>query len=193
MEPQNDSTTVSTETTEEKGAETTEKEKSSNDLSEVMAKLEEFGNDIASLKRTAKKVTKTEKSDTPKKTDQDSSFSEEQVESLFFQVNQITKDSEKKLVRDLQSETGMTLPKLLESKYFKTELEELRTKEANVEATSDIKGDKSGGGGKQSAQYWIAKGEYPSREQVPDRAVRGEIRKALAQKESGSTGGFYNS
>lgn len=198
MAKENDTATVEQETTtEEKGAETTETKESSNDTSQLMEKLDEFGEKINALEgrlnRQTKKETKS-KSETPEKTKSDSSELANKVEALSLQVAGITKDSEVELARNLQSETGLPMDKLLNSKYFKTELEELRTQEKNDEATTGVKGDKSGSSNpKQSADYWIAKGEYPTREQVSDRKVRKEIRDAFVAKEKGTTGGFYNS
>lgn len=153
--------------------------------------------DLGSLKRENKTLKKTTVSsdETPKKTSSDNSALVEKVELLSMQVAGITADDEITLAKNLQTETGLPMDKLLNSKYFKSELEDLRTARANAEATTGIKGDKgSNSGGKSSAEYWIAKGEYPTHDQVPDRAVRKEIREALVKKTKGSsTGNFYNS
>lgn len=148
-----------------------------------------------SIKRELKDLKKAleEKSNgTPQKTSTDDSG---KYESLLLEVKGIKSDSERELVNKLKKETNLPVESLLSSRYFQIELETLRTEEANALATSGVKGDQAGGGNaKQSAQYWIAKGEYPSRDQVPDRAVRAEVRKALAAKVNGSaTGNFYNS
>lgn len=191
MPETNDTATVEQETTEEKETEAAETKEETSDLSELKALVESQSNDIASLKRSLKKASKDTK-ETPTKTN-DAELAEK-VEHLSMQVAGITELDEVKLARDLQSETGLAMDKLLGSKYFKSELEDLRTAKANAEATSGVKGDKSGSGNaKQSADYWIAKGEYPTREQVSDRKVRQEIRKALVDKEKGTSGKFYNS
>lgn len=194
MENTNDSGVDTQETSTGEGVETNSNS-SSQDLSAVMAKLEEFGSDIASLKRTAKKVTKTEKTETPTTNNIDSSELSQKVEQLSLQVAGITEQDEVKLAKDLQSETGMSIDKLLSSKYFKAELEDLRTSRANAEATTGVNGDQGGSkSAKDTAAYWIAKGEYPTREQVSDKSVRAEIRKAFVDKETGGgKGKFYNS
>lgn len=192
MEPQNDSTTVSTETTEETTQETSQSltaEDVKNLLAETLAPIT---SDIASLKRSTKKTLKETKGETPEKTSDDSDLLEK-VTSLSLRVAGITEPDEIKLYKDLKNETGLSDDKLIESKYFKSELETLRTERANAAATANLKGDSSGGGVKSSAQFWIAKGEYPTREQVPDRKVRAEIRTALMNKEKGTSGKFYNS
>lgn len=158
------------------------------------AEYEKMNQDLGSLKRELKEFKKPKDSDkTPEKTN-NSDFSKDDVEDLLMQVSGITKDSETALAKKLQKETNLPLKQLLNSKYFKTELEDLRTSEANAEASTGIKGDKQNSqGAKGTAEYWVAKGEYPTREQVSDPKVRTEIRKALVAKEKGKTGGFYNS
>lgn len=151
--------------------------------------------DLGSLKRENKDLKKPKEpknEETPNQTN-DSALSKE-IEELAMQVAGITKDSELELARKLQKETNLPMKQLINSKYFKSELEDLRASEANAEASSGIKGDKSNSQNpKSSAAYWIAKGEYPPRDQVSDKAVRKEIRDALVAKEKGSTGRFYNS
>lgn len=191
MEKENDTATVEqATTTEETGTEETQ----APDDSAITDKLSELGEKLNAiegrLNRQTKKVEK--KSETPSK-NEDSEL-KERVESLSMQVAGITEDDEVKLAKDLQEETGLSMDKLLTSKYFKSELDELRTQKENAASTSNVKGDKTGSGNvKQSAEYWIAKGEYPKHEQVSDRKVRQEIRKALVDKEKGSSGKFYNS
>lgn len=151
---------------------------------------------VGSLKRELKEAKKAleakESSDTPQQTN-DSALAEK-VETLALRVEGINKDSEIDLARKLQKETGLPIDKLLSSKYFKAELEDLRASEANAEASTGIKGDKSNSQNpKSSAAYWIAKGEYPPRDQVSDNKVRKEIRDALVAKEKGTSGKFYNS
>lgn len=195
MSETNDSVVDTQETSTGEGTSTETTDKGSQDLSELKSLIEAQQNDIASLKRSLKKANKSEdKTDTSKQTNSDSSELTEKVELLSMQVAGIQADDEIKLAKDLQAETGLPMDKLLNSKYFKSELEDLRTANANAEATTGIKGDKSSAGNaKNTAAYWIAKGEHPTREQVPDRKVRAEIRKAFVDKESGSKGRFYNS
>lgn len=158
------------------------------------SEYEKLNQDLGSLKRELKEYKKPKDSDkTPEKTN-NSDLSKEDVDDLLMQVSGITKDSETALAKKLQKETNLPLKQLLNSKYFKTELEDLRTSEANAEASTGIKGDKQNSqGAKGTAEYWLAKGEYPTREQVPDPKVRTAIRQGLVNKEKGKTGGFYNS
>lgn len=194
MEITNDSTATSTETVEETGTQEVKADnESSSDLTELKSLIETQANDIASLKRSLKKATKETKTDTPEKTT-DNSDLVQKYDLLLMKQEGLQSDSEQQLAQKLQSETNLPMEKLLSSKYFKAELEELRTAETNANATTGIKGDKSSTGDpKQSAEYWIAKGEYPSREQVPDREVRKKIRENMKEKASGLSGKFYNS
>lgn len=159
------------------------------------AEYDKMLQDMGSLKREVKTLKKPKDTESTSEKTKDNSGLSEKVELLSMQVAGLTKSSEKDLAKKLQKETGLPMDTLLESKYFKSELEDLRTAESNAEATTGIKGDKSGSpGGKSSAEYWIAKGEYPTHEQVPDRAVRKTIRAALVAKTKGPTSGnFYNS
>lgn len=162
------------------------------------AEYDKLNETIGSLKRDLKDAKKSNvpaKTETPEKTNTGDSELLGEVESLSMQVAGLTTTDEVKLATDLKEETGMPMKKLLASKYFKSELQDVRDKAANAEATTGVKGDKSGSSNiKQSADYWISKGESPTREQVPDRKVRAEIRKAFVDKEKGVGGGnFYNS
>lgn len=159
------------------------------------AEYDKMLTDLGSLKRENKALKKPkETSDTPEKTNNDNSELLEKIDLLAMKAEGIKSDDEIELAKKLQKETSLPMDKLLSSKYFQSELNDLRTERANAEATSGIKGDKSGGNATQSAAYWIAKGEYPTREQVPDRKTRTEIRAGLVNKEKGGSGGkFYNS
>ncbi len=185
--------TQETSTTEGTTATETSTEQSPDQVAELRSMLEGFGNEMASIKRSLKKATKGEAA-----TDHASNDSSElvnKVELLSMQVAGITSDDEIAKAKELQQETNLPMDKLINSNYFKTELETLRTERANAEATTGVKGDGSNaGGGKLSAEYWIAKGESPTREQLPDRAERAKVRAHMVSKEKGNAGGkFYNS
>lgn len=191
MEPQNDSTPTSTENVEQ-NSDSESKSLTLDDVRNLLSEtLEPLNNDLASLKRSTKKVVKESKGDTAKQTQSDDSDYSDRYDSLLLRTEGIKNEKEIALANKLKAETGMDMEKLLNSKYFQLELEELRTELANANASSDVKGDGSGGNAKQTSAYWIAKGEYPSKEQVPDRTVRAEIRSALMNKEK-EGGKFYN-
>ncbi len=116
-----------------------------------------------------------------------------QVQKLALKVAGITKESEIELAQKLQKETGKDWDTLLESKYFKTELEDLRSKEAVETASTDVKGNRTGNssGAKETTAYWAAKGALPTPDQVPDRKTRVKIIHELRNAEK-SQKMFYN-
>lgn len=116
-----------------------------------------------------------------------------QVQRLALKVAGITKVSEIELAEKLQKETGKDWDTLLESKYFKTELDDLRSNEASEEASTGIKGNRGGGssGARDTAEFYISRGTPPTPTEVPDRKTRtGIIRKFLSSQETSKT--FYN-
>lgn len=142
-----------------------------------------------------KSSTKGDK--TPKKNESSSKSDEGlqlQVQKLALKVAGITKESEIDLAQRLQKETGKDWDTLLESKYFKTELEDLRSQEAIETASTDVKGNRGGNSAstaKESADYWKAKGSLPTPDDVPDRKTRVKIIHELRNAEK-SQKMFYN-
>lgn len=197
MENANDSAAVSTETTEEKGGgseENTPQFVTKDDLGAALKEaLEPITSDIGSLKRTAKKTTKETKTDTPEKTAKtDSPDLQKTVDELTLDIAGIKEQDEIDLYNRLKEETGKNGKDLLNSKYFQAELEGLRTDRSNADAASNVSGDKTKVAAKDSPEYWLAKGQPPTPEQVPDRKKRAEIARAFIGK--GKTNGktFYN-
>lgn len=190
MEP-NDSTTVSTESTEEKGTEGVED--SSNDLAELKELIQNQQSDIASLKRSLKKATKETRSDTPTKnqTSDDSDLSQK-VDKMALRIAGITEKDEVDLFNRLKEETGKTADELLETKYFQAELQDLRDQRSNADAATNVSGDKTKASAKDSVDYWLAKGEPPTPDQLPDRKKRAEIIRAFMKKGSSNGKTFYN-
>ena len=92
---------------------------------------------------------------------------------------------------EMKKFTG-TLEELIENPYFKQRLETVRTEKANANAT-DIQGNRRGeGGGRNTAEYWLAK--LKPDEQVPADLPR-ELREKIvaARREQGkSKKMFYN-
>lgn len=182
--------TPSTEITEEKETKGFTLEDVTNAINTA---LEPHLNDIASLKRSIKKVEKPSetKVETPKKTE-NTEFG--LVEKGFLRSAGISAEDEVELARETADKWGISyneLDKLVGDEDFQVKLEKHRTARANANATANIKGDKTAVGSKQTADYWISQGKYPTREEVPDRKTRAEIRNAMKAKQS-STGKFYN-
>lgn len=165
-------------------------------LEELQSELQKRDETIGSLKREMKDLKKSleKPKETSKKTDEPDKLAhlEEQLQKLTLQQAGITSDKEKELADKLKEETGMDWDKLINSKYFKSELEELRAEEANAKATSGVSGDGAKGNAKQTEDYWVAKGVPPTREQVPDRKTRASIARAMLKNASSGGKTFYN-
>lgn len=149
---------------------------------------EKLNQTLGSLKRELKDLKKPKEEPKETKTTEDFGL----LHQTFLRAAGIASDDEIELARKIQKETGMDWAKLPDSKYFKSELEELRTTKANAQATSGI----NGGGGvndiKSNPEYWIKSGKYPSREEVPDRSLRTKIREAMMKNASTNGKTFYN-
>jgi len=108
-------------------------------------------------------------------------------QKAYLLVNGIKGSDEMKLVQDVMRNTGKDLDAVIESKYFKSELEEMRalreTANANPTGTK-----RSGQSSADSVDYWIAKGELPP-------ASNPELRRQVVNarlKKSDSGSPFYN-
>lgn len=124
----------------------------------------------------------------PKK---ESDGSNELVEKAFLRAAGITDADEVDLALSTAKKWDMPVDKLVDDEDFKVKLEKLQTQKSNELATSGIKGSPGTSQAKQSAEYWIAKGQPPSPEDVPDRKTRATIVRALmADVKKGKT--FYN-
>jgi hypothetical protein len=161
---------------------------------------EKLNQTLGSLKRELKdlKKSKTEETSSSTETTKTSSDSREEsrllekIERMSLRQAGITHQDDMELARSTAKKWGVDIDEVLADEDFKVKLERQQASRSNVEATSGIKG--SGGGSSQaknSPEYWIAKGVPPSRTDVPDRATRAKIARAMmAQAKSG--GRFYN-
>lgn len=109
-------------------------------------------------------------------------------QKAFLAANGVKGSDEMKLVQEIMRNTGKKdLESVLESKYFKSELEEMRALRSTAEANPS--GSKrSGQSSADSVDYWIAKGELPpaSNPELRRQVVNARLKKS----ESGSP--FYN-
>lgn len=150
----------------------------------------------AKMSRLLKKAEKKEadKTDGEAKTDKQPTSDDKlasKIEKMFLKSEGIKDPEEIKLAQKLQKETGKDMDELIESKYFKTELEEHRAQKAITEATSGVKGSGGDSQAKNKPEYWISKGVPPTKEQVPDRATRVKIHRAMmSNSKQGKK--FYN-
>lgn len=149
------------------------------------------GKTYKELFESSKKEDKTSKNDEPVQPQSNNSDLLEKFDKLALKTEGITDDDEVELANKLKKETGKDMEDLLSSKYFQTELESLREGKANVAATSDVQGGSGASEAKMSPEYWLAKGEPPTKEDVPDRKTRAKIARAfMANAKSSKT--FYN-
>lgn len=168
----------------------TKENQSPNELAEIKTLLESYGGDIASLKRSMKKATsKPEKTEaaTEKAPADDSGL----LEKAFLRTASITDKAEVELALETAKKWDMSVDALVDDEDFKIKLEKHRTQVSNEKATSNVKGDQGGSTAKDTAEYWIAKGVPPTREQVPDRKTRAKIARAMMASEK-DTKKFYN-
>ncbi len=147
---------------------------------------------LGSLKKEIKDLKKAPK-DELKETHKNSKESEEfgLLHKTYLRAAGVITEDEVELARKIQKETGMDWDKVPDSKYFKLELEELRTSKANATATSNIRGGQGKSDAKNTPEYWIAKGTPPSATDVPDRKVRTKIALAMMNNAKSSKK-FYN-
>ena len=161
-------------------------------LSETNRQLFERAKKAEGFEKKDDKWVKIEKKEKPKveKSEPDKEFG--LLEKSFLRSADIIDEDEIGLVKKLMEETGKEIDVLIETKYFKSELEELRAKKTIEKATSDIKGGRGETKAVNTPEYWIAKGTPPTAEQVPDRKTRAKIARAMMA--SAATGGkkFYN-
>lgn len=174
----NDTATVEQSTTTGESETYTETAQSP-DLFELKSMIEEQNKQIGILKRDLKKATKEPtKSETPKKSEGESSL-QERLDGLALKTAGITHEDDIALARTTAQKWGINLEQVVEDEDFKIKLERLQTSRTNAEATSNVKGDKTQASSKDSPDYWIAKGIPPTREQVPDRKKRAQIARAM--------------
>lgn len=89
----------------------------------------------------------------------------DKLDRAVLRLEKITDSDEVKLVEDIMKETGKDIEAVLASKYFKTELQELRDLKDSKNAVPP--GSKrTAPGSRDTVEYWIAKGELPPADQV---------------------------
>jgi hypothetical protein len=154
---------------------------------------------VGSLRRELKDLKKSvdtkeeSKKESSKNDKPDENHLLQKLERISLRTAGITHADDAELARSTAKKWNMDLDEVLMDEDFKIKLEKQQTARANVEATSGVKGDKGNqGSSKFSPEYWIAKGTYPTRAEVPDRAVRTKIRESMIAKSKNSGKKFYN-
>lgn len=106
-------------------------------------------------------------------------------EKAFLVANGIKGQAEMDFVQEVMQETGKTLEQVLDSKFFKAELEDRRELARTANATPS--GKRSGSSTTDSVEYWLGK----PIEDVP-KEMRAQVVNARIKQDS-NKGVFYNS
>lgn len=109
-------------------------------------------------------------------------------QKAFLIANGIKGNDEFGLVQEVMKSTGKSLDDIIESKYFKAELNELRELNKSADA-NPASGNRSGNSARNTVEYWIAKGELPPASEVD---LRRKVVNARMNKAK-SVATFYNS
>ena len=105
----------------------------------------------------------------------------DRMDKAILRVEKITSEEEIGLVESIMKDTGKTLEQVLESKYFQSELKEMRELKASEDATPT--GTKrANNSARDTVDYWIAKGELPpaSQPELRQKVVNAKIAKEKA-------------
>lgn len=102
----------------------------------------------------------------------------DKMDRAILRMEKISSPDEVKLVEDIIKDTGKSLEQVLESKFFQSELKELRENKATEEATP-TGSKRSGQSARDTVDYWIAKGELPpwSERELRIKVVNAKIQK----------------
>ena len=144
---------------------------------------------LGSLKKELKDLKKAqaEVKETPQTKPEDFGL----LQKAYLRAVGVTDEEEIELAKDIQKKTGMDWDKLVDDDYFKHKLEGLKASKANAVATSNVRGSGGTAQAKYTPEYWLAKGNPPSAEEVPDRKLRGQIARAFMDSAK-SKKMFYN-
>lgn len=162
--------------------EVTENENEGNDEGEIdwQAKARELE---GRLKRAETKLKKSSEGSPAKKPSTSGGL--DYGQKAFLRAEGIKGEAETKLVEQFMQETGKDLEQVIESKFFKAELDELR----EIQRTQDAnpKGKRSGTTAIDSVEYWLTKPIEEVPKEMRVKVVNAKI------KQSESKGPFYNS
>jgi hypothetical protein len=148
---------------------------------------------LGSLKRELKDLKKP-KEDTKEtvqtKTDENALL--QKLERISLRQAGLDHADDIALARQTAEKWKMDIDEVLSDPDFKAKLERQQTDRTNTLATSGVRGTAGKGGTKDTSEYWIAKGVPPTPADIPDRATRAKVVRAVidSQKNGGKT--FYN-
>lgn len=153
---------------------------------------------IGSLKRENKDLKKPKDPvETPTsnpKSDEALSQANLRIERLALNQGGLTHSEDVELARTTAKKWNMPIEEVLMDEDFKTKLERQRTTRANTEATSNVRGSSKGvSSAKETMEYWLAKGQPPTPEDVPNKTVRQKIiGEILSANRNNKTLKYYN-
>ncbi len=98
------------------------------------------------------------------------------AQKAFLVANGLKDSREMDLVKTFVKETGKSIEDVLESKYFQSELDEIRELSRTAKATP-TNSRRSTQSSQDSVDYWIAKGELPTDRDLASKVVRERIRR----------------
>lgn len=101
-------------------------------------------------------------------------------QKAFLIANGVKDADEINLVKDIMANTGKSLDDVLASKYFQSEIKELRDEKLATSAMPNGSG-RSGQSAQDTVDYWIAKGELPP---ASERELRIKVVNARLKKET---------
>jgi hypothetical protein len=180
-------TGAGTESTGEEGTEETitVSKKDYDVLNQTIGAQKKQIKDFQRAQEEAKRASK----ETSEKTESDNVLMQK-LERMSLRQAGITHTDDIELARVTAKKWGVDVDEVLGDEDFRAKLARQQTSRANVEATSGVKGG-TGGLNKSDPNYFISRGEYPTREEMPDRKQRMKVQRAMAETaKSGKK--FYN-
>lgn len=154
---------------------------------------DKLNQDLGSLKRELKEFKKPKETSTQQTDPNELSSLQERLDKQTMRAAGISHDEDMKLAKETAKKWNMNIDDIVFDEDFLAKLDKQRTNRSNIEATTDIKGNKGGDGSsaKHKAEYWMAKGTPPSPSDIPDKKVRTSIIREM-MKSSKVTKKFYN-
>jgi len=134
-------------------------------------------------------IEKLKKSGTPKSEDTkpaDTAL----LQKSFLRAAGITHAEDVELALKTAKKWGVEVDQLVDDDDFKLKLDKQRTARDNAAAASHVKGD-GGSSTSKGADFFIARGAPPTRDEVPDRGERAKIARAMMGATK-NTKKFYN-
>lgn len=129
------------------------------------------------------------KTETPEKTKPEDSGL---LKKAFLRTAGITDSEEQELALSTATKWGIEVDALVDDEDFKIKLEKHRTAKSNEIATSGVKGGANTSQAKNTLEYWKAKGQPPTPDDVPDRKTRQKIVREMMASAGNKGTKFYN-